>query len=284
MPYELNSFLKLLKSLFVRELLILNPLFLGIYRGVLLWKEYSLKDLSPRILWHPLSKSPEKERTLSPFLFLSLFLCLILGANLPLNASQDNPWTPETALTALKEGNLRFVSKHPNPPHLNTPDQVRLATEGQVPLAAILSCSDSRVPVELIFDQGIGDIFSIRVAGAVPGVEQVGSLEYAVEHLGVPLVIVLSHTQCGAVTAAVTGAHEEEGALSELLQKLSPIAQAVKNLPDEQKVERAVILSAQIFKENLFLLSPILLQANQDKSVLFLSATYHLDTGEVIFD
>jgi carbonic anhydrase len=113
---------------------------------------------------------------------------------------------PEEALKALQEGNDRFVlgaNWHPR----STPTRIyETAKNGQHPFATILGCCDSRVPVELVFDQGIGDLYVIRVAGNVCDADEIGSIEFAVEHLGTPLVVVLGHTQCAAVTAVATGA------------------------------------------------------------------------------
>jgi carbonic anhydrase len=193
-----------------------------------------------------------------------------------------NPWNADTAMQALRAGNGRFVagkSLHPNSDKtvLDT-----LASHGQFPLAAVLSCSDSRAPVEEIFDLGFGDIFSIRVAGEVPGVDQVGSIEYAVAHLKTPLIVVLGHTKCGAVTAAVNGLNEP-GSLGELLSRLSPIAQAVSNLPETDRLAAAINLAATRFKEELPSLSPVIDEAVKAGRVKIVAAVYDLDTRQVTF-
>jgi carbonic anhydrase len=112
---------------------------------------------------------------------------------------------PQTALRALREGNDRFTlgaSWHPR----NTPTRIyETGKHGQQPFAVVLGCCDSRVPVELVFDQGIGDLYVTRVAGNVCDADEIGSIEFAVDHLHTPLVVVLGHTQCAAVTAVVTG-------------------------------------------------------------------------------
>jgi carbonic anhydrase len=149
-------------------------------------------------------------------------------------------------------------------------------------LAAILSCSDSRAPVEKIFDQGFGDLFVIRAAGAVPGVDQVGSLEYAVAHLGVPVIVVLAHTKCGAVTAAVTGA-EEPGALGELLAKLNPVANVVSKLEESSRLSAAIKLSASLFREQVSMVSPVIANAVKEGRLKVVSAVYDIDTGKVEF-
>ncbi|MDR3154686.1 MAG: carbonic anhydrase [Deltaproteobacteria bacterium] len=194
------------------------------------------------------------------------------------------PWTADSALKALQDGNARFVAGQPSPkdPQAGKALRDKLAAEGQFPLAAVLSCSDSRAPVEELFDMSFGDIFSIRAAGAVPGVDQLGSIEYAVAHIGVPLVVVLAHTKCGAVSASVAGSHEP-GNLGELLAKLSPISEAVKDVSDSDKVRAAVYLSAKRFTEALPGLSPVIKQALDQGTVRLVDAVYDIDTGQVHF-
>ncbi|MDR2404897.1 MAG: carbonic anhydrase [Deltaproteobacteria bacterium] len=194
-----------------------------------------------------------------------------------------NPWTADTALQALKDGNERVVQGNLTHPNLTPDVKQKLAKEGQFPLAIILSCSDSRAPIEDIFDMGFGDIFSIRVAGAVPGVDQLGSIEYAVDHLGVPIIMVLAHTQCGAVTAAVDGG-EVPGNLGALLQQLSPVAKLVEQLPEEKRLEAAIATSSVYFRDQLVKLSPIIAEAVKTNHVKIVSGVYDISTGAVSFD
>lgn len=132
--------------------------------------------------------------------------------------------TPETVWKQLVEGNRRFMagqSAHPN----QDPSRRRKLTDGQYPGAVILSCSDSRVPVEIIFDQGLGDIFVIRTAGQITDLSVLASLEFAVDGLGVPLVVVLGHESCGAVNAAHTaleGGDLPGGFQRVLIEKVTP--------------------------------------------------------------
>lgn len=193
-----------------------------------------------------------------------------------------NPHTPDSALAALAEGQARFVSGRPAHPHADQATREGLAAHGQTPLAAVLACSDSRAPVELLFDQGFGDLFIVRAAGQVPGPDQVGSLEYAVAHLGVPLVLVLGHTKCGAVTAAVQRA-QEPGALGQLLARLDPVVQAVAHLPESQRVEAAVEKTVDHIVGELRRQSPTLAQAEKDGRIRILGAIYNLDSGKVVF-
>ncbi|MDR2459159.1 MAG: carbonic anhydrase [Deltaproteobacteria bacterium] len=198
-------------------------------------------------------------------------------------ADTHNNWTSDTALKALKDGNLRFASGNPTHPNSDALTRDNLAAHGQAPMAAILSCSDSRAPVEAIFDLGFGDIFSVRVAGAVPGVDELGSLEYAVAHLGTPLIVVLGHTKCGAVTAAVNGA-SEEGNLAELLAKLHPVVQLVATVPQEERVFAAIFKSVQIFRDRIPELSPQIQALVRENKVKIISAVYDIDTGKVTFE
>ena len=227
-----------------------------------------------------------KASLLGPILagILCLFAAVALAPRLA-NASDHggNPNTISSAISALKEGNKRFAAGAPTHPHQSLELLDHLAKEGQTPFAAVLACSDSRVAIEELFDLGFGDLFVVRAAGSVPGTDQVGSLEYAVAHLGVPVILVMGHTNCGAVSAAVSGANEP-GALGELLEKLSPIASAVKHLSDSRRLQTAIELSAIVFREQLPLLSPVLAQAVSDGKLAIVSGVYDIATGEVTMD
>lgn len=127
------------------------------------------------------------------------------------------PSTPEEALAELIAGNERYVNEKSIHPHGNL-DRVKETAPHQAPFAAVVGCSDSRVPVELLFDQGIGDIFVIRTAGNNVNSEMVmGSVDYAIEHLGVKILLVLGHGSCGGVTAAVSEGGHEHGNIAHLL-------------------------------------------------------------------
>jgi carbonic anhydrase len=212
-----------------------------------------------------------------------LSVALFMPGRLLAAGHGHNPNTIESALADLKAGNGRFAAGSPTHPHQEKELLGRLAKEGQTPMAAVLACSDSRAAVEELFDLGFGDLFVVRAAGAVPGVDQVGSLEYAVAHLGVPVILVLAHTNCGAVSAAVAEA-KEPGALGELLAKLSPVAAAVKSLPDSKRLQTAIELSAISFREQLPLVSPVLAQAVKEGRLAIVSGVYDIATGEVAID
>ena len=135
-----------------------------------------------------------------------------------LNKETQSQITPESALEILLDGNKRFLDN--NFIDRDYSSQVNDTSSGQFPFAAVLSCIDSRVPVELIFDQGIGDIFSARVAGNIVNEDMLGSIEYACKVAGSKLILVLGHSKCGAVTAACKNV--ELGNITALLSKIKP--------------------------------------------------------------
>lgn len=145
----------------------------------------------------------------------------------------SRPDTPPEAFRTLLDGNRRFLANEPRGPNRGL-DRVAALAEGQQPWAAILGCADSRVPLEILFDAGFGDIFVVRVAGNVASAEQIGSLEYAVAVLGTPLVIVLGHTGCGAVQAALADG-PAPGRIPTLLHHIRAALD-----PDDRDVDRAV--------------------------------------------
>ncbi len=132
-----------------------------------------------------------------------------------------NAMSADEALRMLKEGNDRFAEGRPEGPNRDHERRILTSKEGQKPFAAVLACSDSRVPVKILFDRGVGDIFTVRVAGNVVGETAVGSIEYAVENLGIRLLVVLGHSCCGAVEAALGEGTHSVG-ISKLLEKIAP--------------------------------------------------------------
>ena len=133
----------------------------------------------------------------------------------------------EATLTILQEGNTRYAAGRPLHPNQDVARRLSTAAEGQQPLATVLACSDSREPVELIFDRGLGELFVVRVAGNVADTDQLATIEYGVDHLETPLLLVVGHSRCGAVTAAVTGA-ELHGHLPQLVAKIKPAVEKAK--------------------------------------------------------
>ncbi len=200
-------------------------------------------------------------------------------------AGHDGPGlSPAKALQKLKDGNQRYVSG--NSTHRNTDGARRSETvaKGQHPFATVIACSDSRVPVERVFDQGVGDIFVIRVAGNVCDVDEVGSIEYGVDHLATPVLVVLGHTHCGAVTAVVTGA-ELHGSIPPLVDNIIPaVAKARKNHPDlKGKALVPVAVEANIWQaiDDLFRTSPATRKRVAAGTLQVLGAVYDLESGGV---
>lgn len=188
--------------------------------------------------------------------------------------------TAAEALQILKDGNKRFISgklEHPN--HCEESRQ-NLAT-GQEPIATILTCADSRVPPVDIFDQGLGDLFVVRVAGNIIGDHSLGSIEYAVKHLHTPLVVVMGHSSCGAVGAVASGA-----ALEGHIATLGPAIQtAIKNVEEMEGdlVNNASIELAKHISGKIAQSEPIVADLVGDGAVKVVPAFYDLHSGEVTF-
>lgn len=185
-------------------------------------------------------------------------------------------------LSRLEEGNQRFARGAPRLGATDPAFRTALAC-GQHPLAAVLACSDSRVSPELLFDQGLGRLFVVRVAGNVVDQTVLGSLEYAVEHLGVPLVVVMGHSSCGAVTSACTCSLDElEGATAAILRAIGPSVAATRatcRSPDEL-VDAAARLNVAAQTETISA-SPVMREAITSKRLTVRSAWYDLGSGVV---
>jgi len=155
---------------------------------------------------------------------------------------------------------------------------------GQHPIAGVISCSDSRVPPEILFDRGIGDIFVVRVAGNVAGVSEIGSIEYAVEHLGIPLVVVMGHSQCGAVTAVAEN-QEVRGSIAELAKKIVPAVERTRKdrpeLTGKPLVEEAAHANAWRTIEDLFRNSIVAKHAVNEGFLEVVAAFYDIKDGKV---
>ncbi|MBP7737385.1 MAG: carbonic anhydrase [Spirochaetes bacterium] len=187
------------------------------------------------------------------------------------------------ALKLLKDGNARFVSGKRQYPNQGM-ERLEETKKGQHPFVTILSCSDSRVSVEHIFDAGIGDIFIIRVAGNVSGIDEIATMEYGTEHLHTPLLVVLGHTACGAVTA-VTRGDKVGGSIPHLVGRIKPaVAKAKKKEgPEfsEKLLDAAIRLNVWQAIEDLFKKSDIVEELVRENKLTVVGALYHLDTGEV---
>ncbi len=192
--------------------------------------------------------------------------------------------SPQAALEILKEGNARFVNK--KQVNRDLLQQVNETSGGQYPFTAILSCIDSRVPVEIVFDQGIGDVFSARVAGNIANEDLLGSIEYACKAAGSKLIVVLGHTGCGAVKGACDDV--QFGNLTGLLDKIKPAVDGVQGFEDrssanadfvQQVVEKNVALTLTNVREK----SPVLKEMLDAGNIALVGAVYDVSSGKVDF-
>lgn len=184
----------------------------------------------------------------------------------------------QDVLTRLIEGNLRFVENQLEEVPVDQETKTELA-KGQSPYAIILSCADSRVVPELIFNAGMGELFVVRVAGNVANTSSLASMEYAVAHLGTPVIVVLSHQSCGAVTAAVAGGDNGPN-LNHLLEHISP---AIKQASDPTSVDAVIRKNAELTVKVISNDSEIITKAVEEGKVKIVPAYYHLDSGKVEF-
>jgi carbonic anhydrase len=195
--------------------------------------------------------------------------------------------TPNKALDFLKEGNQRFQNNLKA--NRNLLEQVNDTSEGQFPFATILSCIDSRVSAELVFDQGLGDIFSIRIAGNFSNQDILGSMEFGCKLAGTKLVVVLGHTSCGAIKGACD--HARLGNLTALINKIEPAVDAVTEPKDESQrnsqnlefvdkvAEKNVLLTINNIRQH----SPVLAEMEDNGEIKIVGAMYDISTGEVVF-
>lgn len=195
--------------------------------------------------------------------------------------------TPEKALEFLKEGNVRFQNNLKA--NRNLLQQVDETSEGQFPFATILSCIDSRVSAELVFDQGLGDIFSVRIAGNVVNEDILGSIEFACKLAGSKIVLVLGHTSCGAVKGACD--HAEMGHLTTLLSKIKPAVEAVKEPSEESKrnsknlafVDEVAEVNVHLAIEQIRRQSPLLEAMEKSNEIQIYGGMYDVTNGAVSF-
>ncbi len=214
-------------------------------------------------------------------------LILLLAAALasPALATSANPGiSADEATRVLKAGNARYIEGKLQHPHQDRARRALTAGQGQHPLATVLTCSDSRTPPEIIFDQGIGDIFVIRVAGNVAATDEIGSIEYGVANLAAPLVVVLGHTKCGAV-GAVLDNYKLPPNITKLVAPIKPAVDKAREAnPDAAK---DVLLKAAITDnvwqaiDDMLHQSPIIREKVRDNQVQVVGALYDLDSGQV---
>jgi carbonic anhydrase len=185
--------------------------------------------------------------------------------------------TPDQALERLMEGNQRFVQQKQIHPDQNMA-RIQEVAGGQAPFAAILSCADSRVSPEIIFDQGLGDLFVVRVAGNIATIEDIGSEEYAVAILGAPLIMVLGHESCGAVTAAVER-EELPGVIESLVLAIDPAVKIAKRQSGDL-LTNAIKANVKLQKDRLQY-SSVITSAIEAGKLKIVGAYYDLHTGAI---
>lgn len=185
----------------------------------------------------------------------------------------------DAVLKELAAGNARYVSGKLTPPSAIAARRAEVVG-GQHPKAIVLGCADSRVPPELLFDQGIGDLFVVRVAGNVATPDTLGSVEYAAGHLGTQLVVVLGHTGCGAVAATCAGGHAE-GHVESIVEEIRPAVQAVKAASPQACAAAAVPENARLVAAALTKESPVLAKLVGEGKLRIVPAVYDLATGAV---
>ena len=198
--------------------------------------------------------------------------------------------TAQEALIQLQEGNQRFVEGK-STRNTNYTQRRNELVDGQTPFAIILGCSDSRVPTEIVFDQGLGDLFVIRIAGNIVAPSQIGSIEFAVETFQTPLVVVLGHTGCGAVAATLNQIRQPQASRSQHLRSIvERIRPAVEPLPEirtdlahEHLLERAIRSNVRMSVNQLRNGSSFLEEMYDSGSLWIVGAKYSLESGEVDF-
>ena len=193
--------------------------------------------------------------------------------------------TPQQALAELKAGNARFVSGHPLKRDLQA--DVKATASGQYPIAVVLSCLDSRKPIEIVLDQGVGDIFSARVAGNVSNEDILGSMEFGCKVSGAKLIAVLGHTSCGAVKGAIDGV--ELGNLTGLLDKIKPAISQVpsevqpRNTKNPDFVDKVAEANVRLVMQQIRERSGILREMLDQGQIGLAGGMYDLSTGEIHF-
>jgi carbonic anhydrase len=205
---------------------------------------------------------------------------LILACTLVAMASEEKTgMTADQAMKNLLEGNDRFVSGNVVHPDQSIAERRAELVSAQHPFAVVVTCSDSRIPPEIVFDQGLGDIFVVRTAGEVMDNVTLGTIEYAVDHLNVPLVLVLGHDGCGAVEAAVSGG-EAPGHIADLVKAIKPAVETAKGMKGDL-LNNSIDVNTQNIVEELKSSQPILNPAVEAGRLKIVGARYHLDSGAV---
>ncbi|SFQ57982.1 carbonic anhydrase [Hymenobacter arizonensis] len=193
--------------------------------------------------------------------------------------------TPEQALEALKSGNARFFSGQAKRPGLSANER-RAQILAQSPFAVVLGCSDSRVPIELVYDQGLGDMFVIRIAGNAVDLGTAGSVEYGVKHLKSHIVVVMGHEGCGAVKAAMLPAadkQQEPANVRYLLNLVSPSLTNMPNIRDPKAKKREAVVANVLYQKEQLKKNPVVAEAIRTGKIIVVGAYYDISSGAVDF-
>jgi len=212
-------------------------------------------------------------------------ILLVMALSVPALASSGASAVPaDEALQMLKDGNARYADGKSVHAHQGADRRAETATGGQHPFATVIGCSDSRAPLEVVFDQGVGDLFIIRVAGNVAGADELGSIEYGVGHLGTPVVLVLGHTGCGAVTAAVENA-KVHGNISTLINQIKPAVAKAKvwtpTASGKDLLAKSIQANVWLTMESILRKSPEVREFVKDGRALLVGGIYDLTSGKV---
>ncbi|MCC5599067.1 carbonic anhydrase [Nostoc favosum] len=195
-----------------------------------------------------------------------------------IHPDNPNPVSPNEAIRRLLDGNQRFIHQKRKYPDQSL-ERLRLVAKAQYPFAAILGCADSRVPAEIVFDQGVGDLFVVRVAGNVVSDTVIGSLEYSTAVLGSQLIVILGHKRCGAVAEAIKN-EPLPGRIGLIIEGIKPSVERVK-LRTGDNMQNAVIANIQYQAEKLQESSTILDKLIREGKLKIVGACYDIDTGKV---
>ena len=198
------------------------------------------------------------------------------------NATSQGAMTPDSALQMLRDGNERFVAG--TPAQRDFAAQIQQTASGQYPFAIVLGCVDSRVPTEVVFDQGIGDIFSARVAGNVVNGDLLGSMEFACRLAGSKAVVVLGHTACGAVKGSISAA--EMGNLTGLVQKIEPAIAATdgeRDVDNAEYVDNVAEMNVRLVLDQIRSDSAVLAEMESNGEIAIVGGMYDVSSGKVTF-
>jgi len=223
-------------------------------------------------------------RVCAKYIICCLMSLMVSGSLMAASDASANSHDPTEALLKLMSGNVRFSSGQSTHSDISAERRKQVTRGGQHPFVTVIACSDSRVPVEMLFDQGVGDIFVIKVAGNVCNTDEIGSIEYGVDHLNTPIMVVLGHTHCGACTAVATGA-DVHGCIPDLIAPIKPALKKVQaaNPRLYGKALVSALVEANVWQaiEDLLQRSSSTRERMKNGRVNVIGAVYNIETGTV---